>query len=222
MKGQLKPYQIIVIDEKLLQYDLDCLSEMLSSFSSHNTPMFVVFSDKPDNQRIVMLKNEVSVTVIAKPIMPSKIAVQVAKGWREMKNKNTKAKASVETSIFPSVLLVEDNQNNILAEKMILEALGCEVDVAMNGDEAMECVRNPANQYSLVVLDIGLPGKMGYEVAPMLKELAPAELPIVALTAYVSDSDKAKCHLAGIQEIIAKPATIELLEATVRKYVEIN
>jgi len=218
---QRKPYQMVVIDEKLLNSQLDGLLDLLATFPHHFTPFFVVFSDTVNSKNVELLANEVVVSHILKPLKPSKLTQQIAIDWCNYKNRNTSVGINSNLSITPRILLVEDNKNNIAVEKMMLESLGCKVDVALNGDEALEYVRNHSNYYHLVFLDIGLPGKLGYEVAPLLKDLAVngVKLPIVAMTAYVSESDIAKCHRAGIVDVVAKPATLEKLEATLKEHI---
>lgn len=218
---QRKPYHMVVMDHELLENHLDSIIDLLGTFPNHFTPFFVVLSEAAESKRLTLLANEAAVSVIQKPVMPSKFTKKIALDWCNYKNKHSKTGISSEFAISPKVLLVEDNQNNIAVEKMMLESLGCQVDVALNGDEALECVRNHNNFYHLVFLDIGLPGKLGYEVAPLLRDLAVNgnDLPIVAMTAYVSDSDKAKCFRAGIIDIVAKPATIEKLETTIKQHV---
>ena len=207
---QRHAYQMVVVDHELIETQVDQIIDLLETFPAHFTPFFVVLSQTQESTLLSLLANEVPLCVIQKPILPSTFTKQIALEWCNYKNKDSKVGVNANFAITPKILLVEDNQNNIAVEKMMLESLGCRVDVALNGDEALECVRNPNNYYHLVFLDIGLPGKLGYEVAPLLRDLAinGGDLPIVAMTAYVSSSDKANCYRAGITDIVAKPATI--------------
>ncbi len=221
---QRKPYHMVVIDNRFLEQQLDTLLDLLGSSPNHFVPFFVVLSDSRDTQNLKLLANEAAISVVQKPIMLSKFTHQIALDWANYQNKQAKTRPHLDFSMVPKVLLVEDNQSNIAVEKMMLESLGCQVDVALNGDEALECVRNHHNVYHIVFLDIGLPGKLGYEIAPLLRELAinGNKLPIIAMTAYVSEGDKAKCYRAGILDIVAKPATIEKLEMIIKQYMVSN
>jgi CheY-like chemotaxis protein len=91
------------------------------------------------------------------------------------------------------------------------------VDVAGSGEEAIRAAeRRP---YDIVFMDIFMPGMTGLEATRRIRALGgPAEaVPIVALTANVSDQDRARCEAAGMQDMLGKPTDpAELIEAVGR------
>ena len=95
----------------------------------------------------------------------------------------------MEASI--KVLLVDDEQDIVDTMKYSLELRGYQVDVAYDGVSALTKAR--ANQYAVLLLDVMLPGKNGYEVARTLKDEmetgALAPFPIVLVTARKLDSE---------------------------------
>ena len=97
---------------------------------------------------------------------------------------------------------------------MCLQLLGNEVQVVHDGPAAIEAVR--ATRPDLVLLDIGLPGMNGYEVARRLRLEAGAERPVlVALTGYGREEDRQRAHQAGFDHHLVKPVTAEAIERLV-------
>lgn len=102
-----------------------------------------------------------------------------------------------------SVLLVEDEKIVQITVQRWLERLGCRVDLAENGKEAIE---KSANNYDLILMDIGLPDMSGIEAAIKIKQDALSKhIPIVAVTAYQKNEMLEECQLAGIKAVYNKP-----------------
>ena len=112
------------------------------------------------------------------------------------------------------VLVVDDNLDGAESLAMLLSLSGHDVGTAADGPSALRIAREFAPQ--VVLLDIGLPGMSGYEVARRLRADPPRVRPaIVALTGWGSDDDKAQAVAAGIDHHLTKPvdpaAVAELL-----------
>ncbi len=109
------------------------------------------------------------------------------------------------------VLVVDDNADVAQSIAMLLEILGHRVETAGNGVEALS--RAPLFLPDMVVLDIGLPGMNGYEVAramrahPLLRHVV-----LVACTGYGQDEDRRRVQEAGFDHHLIKPAQLSDLE----------
>ena len=115
------------------------------------------------------------------------------------------------------VLLVEDIPANQLVVATLLRRAGHMVDVASSGPEALQKVA--AGAYDMALLDIFMPGMDGLETARRIRALPgpAAALPIVALTANVSDEDSAAYQAAGLDGLVPKPIEdATLLDAMAR------
>ncbi len=106
------------------------------------------------------------------------------------------------------VLVVDDNIDSAQSMGMLLELEGFTVDLAYDGDQALS--RAAAFKPDAVLLDIGLPGLNGYQVAQQLRERSTREggMPIllVAVSGYGRDKDRQSSRLAGFNVHLTKPA----------------
>ncbi|MBX3747403.1 MAG: response regulator [Verrucomicrobiae bacterium] len=124
------------------------------------------------------------------------------------------------------VLLAEDNPVNQRVGIRMLERLGCRVDVAGNGREAVQMVRR--FPYELVFMDCLMPDMDGYESTRAIRQLerqrvgllhAPSRrLPIVALTANAMTGDRERCLDAGMDDHLAKPVTLAELKKVLDRW----
>lgn len=118
------------------------------------------------------------------------------------------------------VLLVEDIELNVVVAKSVLEKLHCQVDVAMNGQQAIE--RFEQNIYDLVLLDIQLPDMSGFQVAQHLRKKYEEGIydflpPLIALTANIMHS-KAEYQQQGMDDILRKPLSVKALTHCLSEY----
>ena len=104
------------------------------------------------------------------------------------------------------ILVVEDNKINQMITRKILEKNKMIVDVADNGEIAVEKVRTL--EYDLVLMDIHMPGISGVEATEQIR-LFNKEIPILALTAVTIDENIDSFHEAGFNDIIPKPYKVE-------------
>jgi len=111
------------------------------------------------------------------------------------------------------VLLVEDELNIIEAIRFLLSREGWTVDTHNNGTDAAQVIRelNP----DLVVLDVMLPGKSGFEILEELRANAEtADLPVLMLTARGQSRDREMAEKAGVSRFMTKPfSNAEVLTA---------
>lgn len=117
------------------------------------------------------------------------------------------------------ILLVEDNAINQLVVIGILENLEINVDVANNGEEAVDKVKN--NNYDLILMDIQMPIMDGFEATKKIRELN-SNIPIIALSAAVLIEDKEKTKQAGMNAHLEKPIDQQKLSEAIFKYLDIK
>lgn len=116
------------------------------------------------------------------------------------------------------VLLVEDNLVNRKLGVHLLRKAGCQVDIAENGLEAIDCIKNNSDGYDIVFMDIQMPEKDGREATLEIRELGFEELPIIAMTAESMPGDRERCLEAGMNDYIAKPIKKETVLSIIEKW----
>jgi PAS domain S-box-containing protein len=108
------------------------------------------------------------------------------------------------------VLIVDDNPDSAEAMAMLIESQGHRVETAAQGDAALE--KAAAVRPDVVLLDIGLPGMSGYDVARALRAMPSlAGSVLIAITGYGRDSDRDLAREAGFDHHLVKPADPEAL-----------
>jgi len=122
------------------------------------------------------------------------------------------------------VLVVEDNPVNQLLGQEFLQRLGLRVRVAADGHEAVQaCLeRAPA----LVLMDVQMPRMDGLQATRELRSLQAAGrwagCPIVALTAHTSEEERQACHAAGMDAMLTKPLTLDMLRAQLTRWLKLD
>ena len=114
------------------------------------------------------------------------------------------------------ILTVEDDENIAKSIKAILSTVNYDCDICYDGNSAVDIIMN--GSYDLILLDVMLPGKDGFEI---IEEIRGREIPVIFLTAKSDVSDKVRGLRSGADDYIAKPfEAIELLarvEAVLRR-----
>ncbi len=117
----------------------------------------------------------------------------------------------------PKILVVEDNPDNILTIKALIEDR-CVVLEAEDGRKGFEMAQ--LHQPELILLDIALPELSGTELLNLLrKEQALQHIPVIAVTASVMKGERENFLACGFDGYIAKPIDHELFEKTIQKYI---
>jgi len=114
------------------------------------------------------------------------------------------------------VLLVEDNPVNQLVALGQLRRLGHECIVASRGTEAVDAIQ--AGGFDIVLMDCQMPDMDGYEATRRIRQMEGpvAATPIIAITAHALPGEREKCLIAGMNDYLAKPVSLEQLGAVIR------
>ena len=125
-----------------------------------------------------------------------------------------------EAQFRARVLVAEDNVVNQRVAVRMLEKLGCRVDVATNGLEAVEATGRIT--YHCIFMDCQMPEMDGYEATRVIRQREArtgARIPIIAMTANAMESDRERCLVAGMDDYLSKPVQPKELGTTLQKWI---
>lgn len=118
------------------------------------------------------------------------------------------------------VLLVEDSEVNRKVVSVMLQRLGCSVSAAHDGFEALDFLRREA--FDLVFMDVQMPVLDGIDAVKRIRsgygEIGRPDIPVIAMTARTLPGDREECFAAGMDDYIAKPVKMNVLEEILRKW----
>ena len=107
------------------------------------------------------------------------------------------------------LLVAEDNEVNQIVAEGILKALGYDCDIAADGQETLEALERTA--YAAVLMDCQMPVLDGYDATRELRrreaERDLPRLPVIAMTASVTEGERERCEAAGMDDFVPKPIT---------------
>jgi PAS domain S-box-containing protein len=125
------------------------------------------------------------------------------------------AAAAVERGPGRKILIIEDNRDAASTLRTVVRALGHHADVVFDGEAAFEAIRSRCPD--AVLLDIGLPGQTGLQIAERVRAEIANPPPLIAITGYGQDSDRAAATQAGISAYLTKPVDIVELSRLLRQ-----
>ena len=118
-----------------------------------------------------------------------------------------------------TVLIIEDNEKNMKLARDVLQAKGYQTVEAITGDEGVKLAKE--KKPDLVLMDIQLPGINGIEAFRQIRgDAATRLIPVVALTASVTPTDRSAITAAGFDAFISKPISLKEFLDTVKRLVD--
>lgn len=117
------------------------------------------------------------------------------------------------------ILLVEDDKINQIVAQMILEEIGCQVEIANNGQEALDMTEQ--QHYDIIFMDLHMPILDGYNTTKTLREREQktnSHVIIIAMTADIITSSLEKCTEIGLDDALVKPVSRASVEKMLNKW----
>jgi len=229
------PYQIAIVDYQMPEMDGEMLGQAIKTDPLLRQTILVLLtsvSQQMDRQRLTAVG---FAAILVKPVRTSQLMNALATIWgaRALSSppEDTVAPtpmsphttASVEPltaeqPVWARVLLAEDNPVNQKLAICVLEKLGCQVDVAANGQEALEMLARPP--YDLVFMDCEMPELDGYAATSEIRcrEGTSRHTPIVTMTAHAMAEDRERCLSIGMDDYISKPVRIAALQEILTRW----
>jgi len=225
-EAQGMPYEIVFLDWKMPDMDGNETAKRLRELPLSRMPHMIMVTAFGREEVIRAAEGVDIVDVLFKPVSPSvlfdsvqRIMGGVDDGVRIPGDAPTDTFTQLTTIKGARILLVEDNDlNQEVATELLCDA-GFLVDLAENGQIALNKVR--ASDYDLVLMDMQMPVMDGVTATQEIrKEIRLKDLPVVAMTANVMQGDRDRCMAAGMNDHVAKPIEPEILWQALLKWIK--
>ncbi len=235
-KAARDPYQIAILDYYLPDVDGESMGRMIKDDPALRDTLLVMLTSVGQRGDAKRVSEAGFSAYLVKPVSPYHLLDALSTVWGTWKEgisttlitRHTLAESQTpeavpalkqEKPIRPQMLVVEDNAVNQRMAVRMLEKLGCRVDVAANGLEAVETVGRL--KYDLVFMDCQMPEMDGYEATAEIRrrEDASRHTLIIAMTAHTMQGDREKCLKAGMDDYIVKPIKKERLLEIMEKWI---
>ncbi|MCP4715613.1 MAG: response regulator [Deltaproteobacteria bacterium] len=118
-----------------------------------------------------------------------------------------------------SILLAEDNPVNQKLTIKLLTKAGYRVDVAANGNEAVDKYTARPEKYDIIFMDIQMPHLNGFDATRIIRDKGFSRVPIIAMTANALKGDKEMCIASGMNDYISKPIKRKIVFEMLNKWV---
>ncbi len=220
------PYEIVIIDLRMPGVDGVELAHALKALPPLRSLVLVglfEFGQRGDAERA---KGAGFAAYLSKPVNASELfdtLTAVWKAYAEGKRTEIVTRHSIAQHRAPRVgpstrvLVAEDSHVNQIVAKNLLEKLGCHVDIAQNGREAVDMLLQ--SPYEVVFMDCQMPGMDGFEATAEIRANQDlTEMPIIAMTANAMTGDRERCLAAGMNDYIAKPVDSGHLQDVLKKW----
>ncbi len=214
---QWEHYDAVCIDSRLIDSTLD------RHFIKEHSEAVVVL--QYELLPTATLKSFAPDAIVPKPFTPLNIQSTMVElfGKTIIENPVTKKHIGFDDILVlkgSRILLAEDNEGNVMVIEGLLEGSGIRLVTAPNGQKAVETLFNSA-PFDLVLMDINMPVMDGYAATSIIREYPKYDnVPIVAMTANITESDMNKTKSAGMQDFIGKPVDIDQFYTILLKYIK--
>ena len=159
-------------------------------------------------------------TTLSKPVRHSELLEALLRLVGQPEESAPRApRRLVVPSLDLSVLVVEDNPVNQLVATGLLEALGVRVEIADDGEAAIDALKGD-HGFALVLMDCRMPGIDGFDATRAIRAAEPAgeRVPIIAMTASALEGERERCLDAGMDDFLTKPVDPTQLEEVVQRW----
>ena len=217
--------EIVVVEHELVAASDSAIQKQLQLDDSPTHPLFLALTpiDRPLAQ--FTLRTWGYELQVANPVKPSALNQALERLAKQLVDPDCDVAGRVRRSPEPirydhiRALVVEDNEINRRITAKMLESLGCEVDTAEDGAEAITRCEEAA--YQVILMDCQMPNVDGYAATRVIRETQEnRQTPIVALSASTLKPDIDACFMAGMNDYISKPTNLDSLTRAMEKWTE--
>ncbi|WP_429740025.1 response regulator [Enterovibrio makurazakiensis] len=217
-------FDVVVMDWKMPGINGDEATLQIQALDVKKTPKVILASAYGEDAGLIGddIQNIFDASLV-KPINPSSLfdALMEAFGQEELKllsSRDAHDEISEDIDFTGlNILLVEDNMINQEVAKGILEQFNPSIEVADNGQIALDMVQE--QRFDIVLMDMQMPVMDGVTATKKIREIdSLADMPIVAMTANAMERDVKQCKEAGMNDHVSKPIDVDELISAIRRW----
>jgi PAS domain S-box-containing protein len=221
-----EPYDLVLLDCRMPGMDGFQLAEQIQNYPGLAAMTVLMLTSEDRSGDMARCRRLGIDTYLVKPIQRSELSKAIQSALS--RTQGGTEKQSVQESSYgvrPEAplrfLLADDSEDNVFLIQSYLKHSGCSIDVAENGEVAVQKFRS--GQYDLVLMDLQMPVMDGYVATRRIREWererhSANPVPIVALSAYALQSDIDKSRDAGCTAYLTKPIRRQKLLEAIEKY----
>jgi PAS domain S-box-containing protein len=232
-----EPFDVAILDMQMPGMNGLELSRAIKDDPSTSSIKSVLLSSISQREYVKTFSENVVDGFLIKPVRQSQLLESISKvlekqdivSSEDIHTTYNPANVSIHNSVIPNplkldrnlkVLVAEDDPTNRKVAERYLNKMGFEVDLVINGLEAL----NKWNKetYDLILMDCQMPVMDGYQATKeiRLRERAMSHIPIIALTANAINGDAEKCFAAGMDAYVPKPVKMKSLKEVINQTLE--
>jgi signal transduction histidine kinase/DNA-binding response OmpR family regulator len=231
------PFDIVLVDSDLADMSAEDLGRRVTQSAQIRRPALIMLTPMGLRGDAATLREAGYDAYVSKPVRQSILMDALATAWGRIRQNAPDGGLITTRRIMESrsaqrirdakfdrarILVVEDNPVNQKMAVRILEKLDCRVDIAANGEEAIDMITKLP--YELVLMDCQMPVMDGFEATRAIRAreaVTGGHLTIIAVTANAMSGDRDACLAAGMDDYTSKPVRteklVELLEKWLRR-----
>jgi len=220
------PYRIVFISNKLSETEGTSFARAVSDHPALRDAVLVRVSCLGQLGEWNLLRSVGFSEYLVKPVRPSVLRTVCASALERRSSAADPGGPGTPDALNPlacagrrpRILVAEDNMVNQKVTRWLLEKLGCEVDLAADGREAVDKVTG--GTYDLVLMDCYMPSMDGYEASMEIRarERGGRRLPLIAVTAMGMPSDRERCLASGMDDYLTKPVELTKLREMLERH----
>jgi signal transduction histidine kinase/sensor domain CHASE-containing protein/CheY-like chemotaxis protein/HPt (histidine-containing phosphotransfer) domain-containing protein len=228
------PYTIVLLGSHLQDMKAEVLAQAIHEDPVLRRPVMVLLSSLAGQREASRMREAGFAAVVARPVRESQLMDALITAFSACPAPGTPApsgpgggcierkpvlgafSAGTDGERPVRVLVVDDNATNQQVAALMLQHMGCRVDLAASGQEALRLIG--MLPYDLVLMDCEMPDMDGYEATAEIRRLEGPHIPVVAMTAKAMQGDRQRCLDAGMDDYISKPVHPQDLATIVRHW----
>lgn len=223
------PYNLVLMDWRMPGMDgMEAVSKMHSASLMRTPSVIMITAFGREEAREEAERQGIQLPVVlTKPVTPSSLleAIGVVLGRETKGDTRTGERSLLNASTLASLngarlLLVEDNDLNQELASELLESVGIRLRLATHGQEALDILAEDGD-FDGVLMDCQMPVMDGYTATRRIRQQPRFDtLPVIAMTANAMDGDRERALESGMNDHISKPLNVEIMFATMAKWIK--